>query len=156
MSFPNYQELMGKVGIQTEVVKSGRFKDIGSSTRSFSAADRELIQDMINDVHQQFVEAVSEQRDMPMERLQPFIDGRIFTGRQAKAAGLIDELGTFNDAVDYAAKVAGVGDDPDLIYPEVEKENLFERYLRSTISHYLGIELEAKPVIGPQYLWNNF
>ena len=156
MSFPNYQELMGKVGIQTEVVKSGRFKDIGSSTRNFLAADRELLQNMIDDVHQQFVEAVSEQRGMPIERLQPFVDGRIFTGRQAKAIGLIDELGGFNNAVDYAAKVAGLGHDPDLIYPEPEKQNLIERYLQSAVSHYLGVEFKAKSLIGPQYLWNAF
>lgn len=156
MSFPNYQELMGKVGVKTEVIKSGPFKDIGSSTRSFSSADRELLQDMINDVHQQFIEAVVQQRKIPLERLQPFIDGRIFTGRQAQQADLIDELGTFNDAVRFAAKLAGLGDDPDLIYPEAEKKNLFERYLHSSLSQYLGIELPAKKVIGPQYLWNAF
>lgn len=156
MSFPNYQDLMGKIGLKTEVVKSGPFKDIGSSTRTFSSADRELLQNMINDVHQQFVEAVSQQRKIPVERLQPFIDGRIFTGRQAQQADLIDELGTFNDAVNYAAKLAGLGDDPDLIYPEVETKNLFERYFHSSLSRYLGIVLPDNKVIGPQYLWNAF
>lgn len=156
MSFPNYQELMGKVGVQTEVVKSGRFKDIGSSTRAFSAADRELLQQMIDDVHLQFVEAVGEQRGLSLEKLQPFIDGRIFTGRQAKEIGLIDELGGFNDAVDYAAKIAGIGSDPDLIYPETEKPNFIERYLQSALSRYLGVEFKAQNSMGPQYLWNAF
>lgn len=156
MSFPNYQELMGKVGVQTEVVKSGRFKDIGSSTREFSAADRTLLQEMIDDVHLQFVEAISIGRNMPIERLQPFVDGRIFTGRQAKDAGLIDELGTLSDAIKYAAKTAGIDDDSDLVYPEPEKTNLIDRYLKSSVSHYLGIDLNAKRMIGPQYLWNNF
>lgn len=156
MSFPNYQELMGKVGVETEVVKSGRFKDIGSSTRDFSAADRELLQNMIDDVHQQFVEEVSLQRNMPVERLQPFVDGRIFTGRQAQQAGLIDELGTFNDAVKFAAKLAGMGDDPDLVYPEPEKRSLLDRYLPDVISRYLGIELGAQDMIGPQYMWRVF
>ncbi|NOQ41982.1 MAG: signal peptide peptidase SppA, partial [Desulfuromusa sp.] len=123
MSFPNYQELMGKVGIQTEVVKSGRFKDIGSSTREFSEADRALLQEMIDDVHLQFVEAISVGRNIPIVRLQPFVDGRIFTGRQAKDAGLIDELGTLSDAIKYAAKVAGIDVDSDLVYPEPEKIN---------------------------------
>ena len=156
MSFPNYQELMGKVGIQTEVVKSGRFKDIGSSTRDFLSADRALLQGVIDDVHMQFVEAISVGRDMPVERLQPFVDGRIFTGRQAKEAGLIDELGTLGDAIKYAAKLSGIEDDPDLVYPEPEKTNLIDRYLQSTVNHYLGVDFNVKQRIGPQYLWNNF
>lgn len=156
MSFPNYQELMGKIGIQTEVVKSGRFKDIGSATREFSEDDRALLQEMIDDVHLQFVEAISAGRNMSIERLQPFVDGRIFTGRQAKEAGLIDELGTLSDAVKYAAKVAGIDADSDLIYPEPERINWIDRYLQSAASRYLGINLNAKKVIGPQYLWNNF
>jgi len=156
MSFPNYQELMGKVGVHTEVVKSGRFKDIGSSTRPFSTAERELLQGMIDDVHQQFVEAVSEGRNIPIDRLQPFVDGRIFSGRQAKDAGLVDELGSFTDSIKYAAKVAGLGDDPDLVYPEQESTGLFERYLQNVVSRYLGVTLPLKPLAGPQYLWNGY
>ncbi len=156
MSFPNYQELMGKVGIQTEVVKSGRFKDIGSATRTFSEADRGLLQEMIDDVHQQFVEAISVGRHMPVDRLQPFVDGRIFTGRQAKEVGLIDELGTLSDAIKYAASVAGIDDDPDLVYPEPEKINLIDRYLQSAVSRYLGVNLKINKTIGPQYLWNGY
>ena len=156
MSFPNYRELLGKVGVQTEVVKSGRFKDIGSATRPFTAADRTLLQGMIDDVHQQFVEAVSEGRHMPVDRLKPFVDGRIFTGRQAKEIGLIDELGTLNDAIRYAAKVAGIDEDSDLVYPEPEKIDLIERYLQGAVSRYLGINLIEKRITGPQYFWDGY
>jgi len=156
MSFPNYQELMGKVGVQTEVVKSGRFKDIGSATRSFTEADRTLLQGMIDDVHQQFVEAISIGRNMPIDRLQPFVDGRIFTGRQAKEVGLIDELGTLSDATRYAATVAGIDEDSDLVYPEPEKINFIEKYLQSAMSRYFGVNLNVKNMIGPQYLWNGY
>ena len=156
MSFPNYQELMGKVGVHTEVVKSGRFKDIGSATRPFSTAERELLQAMVDDVHQQFVEAVSEGRNIPQDRLKPFVDGRIFSGRQAKAVGLVDELGTFTDTVKYAAKLAGLGEDPDLVYPEREETNIFGRYLQNTVSRYLGVNLPTKTATGPQYLWYGY
>lgn len=156
MSFPNYQELMGKVGIQTEVVKSGRFKDIGSATRDFTAADRKLLQEVIDDVYHQFVEAVSIGRKISIEHLQPYVDGRIFTGRKAKEIGLIDEIGTFHDAVHYAAKAAGLHDNPDLVYPEPEKIDLIDRYLQSAVSRYLGINLSSKKSIGPQYLLNNY
>ncbi|RLB77413.1 MAG: signal peptide peptidase SppA, partial [Deltaproteobacteria bacterium] len=107
-------------------------------------------------VHQQFVEVVSEGRHMPIDRLQPFIDGRIFTGRQAKEIGLIDELGTLNDAVKYAAKVAGIDEDSDLVYPEPEKISLIDRYLQGAASRYLGINLTEKHIIGPQYFWNGY
>lgn len=153
MSFPNYRELMDKVGVQTEVVKSGRYKDVGSATRAFSSADRELLQNVIDDVHEQFVSAVSEGRKIPVERLQPYTDGRIMTGRQARDAGLVDELGTLNDAIRYAAKVSGLGPDPDLVYPEPEPRGLLERYLKNTLSRYLDVRLDAVRLIGPQYLW---
>ncbi|MCD6186798.1 MAG: signal peptide peptidase SppA [Desulfuromusa sp.] len=156
MSFQNYQELMGKVGVQTEVVKSGRFKDIGSATRSFTEADRFLLQGVIDDVHQQFVEAISAGRNMPIDRLQPFVDGRIFTGRQAKNIGLIDELGTLDDAIKYAAKVAGIDEESDLVYPEPEKINLIDRYLQSAMSRFFGVNLNIKNMIGPQYLWTGY
>ncbi len=155
MSFPNYRELMGKVGVETEVVKSGRFKDIGSPTKPFSAADRELLQAMVDDVYQQFVEAVSEGRGIPVDRLKPYVDGRIFSGRQAKEIGLVDELGSLTDAIKYTAKLTGLGDDPDLVYPEREGESFLERYLQNVVSHYLGVNLPVKPLgSGPQYFWS--
>ncbi|SHI58334.1 signal peptide peptidase A. Serine peptidase. MEROPS family S49 [Malonomonas rubra DSM 5091] len=156
MSFPDYRELMDKVGVKNEVVKSGRFKDIGSSYREFSAADRELLQEMIDDVHAQFVDAISEGRNLPVDRLRPYVDGRLFTGRQAKQIGLIDELGTFNDAVKYAAKVAGLGADPDLVYPEPERLDFIDRLMQGAASRYLGISLKERMAIGPQYLWNSY
>ncbi|WP_321372124.1 signal peptide peptidase SppA [uncultured Desulfuromusa sp.] len=156
MSFPNYQDLMGKVGIQTEVVKSGTFKDIGSSTRKFTVADRALLQEMIDDVHLQFVEAISAGRNLPLEKLQPYVDGRIFTGRQALELGLVDELGGFHDAIKYAATVVGIEDEPDLVYPEPVKMDFIDRYLQSAVSHILGVDLGLKTTSGPQYLLHNY
>lgn len=156
MKFPDYRELLGKIGVKQEVIKSGRFKDIGSATRELSSAERQLLQDMIDDVHAQFVEAVSEGRNMPLERLQPLVDGRIFTGRQALAAGLIDELGTMQDAIRYAAKEVGMDEEPDLLYPEEKKHNLLDRLLQGAVSRYLGIQLKPQTMAGPQYLWNGY
>ena len=156
MSFPDYRDLMDKIGVKAEVVKSGKFKDIGSSFREFSAADRSLLQGMIDDVHQQFVQAISEGRNIPVDRLKPYVDGRIFTGRQALEIGLVDELGSFNDAIKYAAKVAGLGEDPDLVYPEPEHEDFFERLIQGAASRYLGVNLSERMTIGPQYLWNGY
>ncbi|WP_303721260.1 signal peptide peptidase SppA [Malonomonas rubra] len=156
MSFPDFRELMGKIGVKTEVVKSGQFKDIGSPSREFTDLDRELLQGMIDDVHAQFVQAISEGRNLPVDRLRPFVDGRIFTGRQALEIGLVDELGTFNDAIDYAAKVSGVGEKPDLVYPDPGRENFIEKLIQGAANRYLGVDVSRKPMIGPQYLWQGY
>ncbi len=154
MSFPNYRELMGKVGVAMQTVKSGQFKDSGSATAEFSDADRRLLQGLIDDVHDQFVTAISEGRQLPVERLQPYVDGRIFTGRQAQRLGLVDELGTFYDAVDYTAQLAGLGEDPDLVFPEPEPKNLIDRYLENIASRFLGVTTPSPVNSGPAYLWN--
>lgn len=156
MSFPDYQELMGKVGVRTEVIKSGPYKDIGSATRGMTERDRQLLNELIADVHQQFVEAVSAGRSMSVEELTPYVDGRIFTGRQALQIGLIDELGTFNDAVDYAAQQAGISGKPDLVFPAPEKTGLIQRYLNILAGRFIGVELDAYRTPGPHYLWPGF
>ncbi len=153
MSFPDYQELMGKVGVKTEVVKSGRFKDVGSSTRDFTVEDRALLQGLIDDVHLQFIEAVSAGRNIPVEQLIPLVDGRIFTGRQALEKGLIDELGSLPDAVRYAAQLVGAGDDPELLYPDEQPAGLWERYLNSAVTR-LGFDLNLNSPVGPQFIWS--
>ncbi len=152
MSFPNYEGLMEKVGVSSVVIKSGKFKDIGSASRPFSDDERQLMQSLIDDVHSQFVEAVSLGREMPAEKVLNLSDGRIFSGRQALKVGLIDELGGFQDAVAYTAKLAGLDDDPDLVYPEVEKPSLFERIINSTLGNIV-FETRQHWKAGPQYLW---
>ncbi len=152
MSFPNYEGLMEKVGVSSVVIKSGKFKDIGSASRPFSDDERKLMQSLIDDVHSQFVEAVSLGREMPAEKVLSLSDGRIFSGRQALKVGLIDELGGFQDAVDYTAKLAGLDEDPNLIYPEVEKPGFLERIINSTLGN-IAFETRQHWKAGPQYLW---
>ena len=153
MSFPDYQELMGKVGIRTEVIKSGPYKDVGSAMRDMTDAERHLLNEMLTDVHSQFVEVVSKGRNVPIDELIPYVDGRIFTGRQALEFGLVDELGGFNDAVAYAADKAGLKGRPELVYPPPERKRLLQRYLNIVIDRYVGVDFGFKGSIGPQYLW---
>ncbi|MBD1400983.1 signal peptide peptidase SppA [Pelovirga terrestris] len=153
MSFPDYQELMGKVGIKSEVIKSGPFKDIGSASRNMTDDERYLLQGMIADVHLQFVEAVSDGRHIPVAELAPYVDGRIFTGRQALNFGLIDQLGSFNDAVDHAALRVGIVGKPDLVYPPPERQEFLQRYLNILLKRFGGVDLGFKDTLGPKYLW---
>lgn len=156
MSFPDYQELMDKIGIRTEVIKSGPYKDVGSATRSMTENDRDLLMELIADVHAQFVEAISTGRNMSMEELAPFADGRIFSGRQALEFGLVDELGTYHDAIDYAAAKVGLGHSPDLVYPTPEKIGILQRYLKMITNRYVGVEVAPYRSPGFYYLWSGF
>lgn len=129
VKFPNLQAIFQKIGFHNEVIKSGELKDTGSMDRAMSPRERELLQNLIDNVHRQFVSAIAENRKLPLAAVSAFADGRIFSGEQAKELGLIDQLGNFTDAVLLAAKLAGIADEePLLIYPE-EKGLPFLRLL---------------------------
>jgi protease-4 len=115
MEIPNIEGLMHKIGVKTEVIKSGKHKDIASAFRPMGKEDRELLQGVMDNVHEQFMEAVSEGRKISMEELRKIADGRVFTGEQAKTLGLVDELGTLEDAVKTAAELAGIKEEPEVV-----------------------------------------
>lgn len=155
MSFANYQDLMEKVGVKNQVVKSGKFKDTGSGSRPFTEAEKELVQSLIDDVHAQFVEAISLGRKLPAAQVAQLADGRIYSGRQALEVGLVDELGNLQDAIAYAAELTGLGDDPSLVYPRPEKKEFLDRLLNGSLSRF-GTELISRQAPGLQYLWPGF
>lgn len=115
MEIPNIEGLMNKVGIKTEVIKSGRHKDIASVFRGRSKEEREILQAVLNDVHEQFITAVAEGRKMLPDDVRKVADGRIFTGKQALKIGLVDELGNLEDAIKVASRLAGVQGEPKIV-----------------------------------------
>lgn len=115
MEIPNVEGLMDKVGIRTEVIKSGRHKDMASMFRGMSKEERGLLQTLLDDVHEQFIEAVAEGRNMDIADVRKIADGRVFTGRQAIALGLVDELGTLEDAILIAAQFGGIEGEPEVV-----------------------------------------
>lgn len=115
MEIPNLEGLMNKVGVKTEVIKSGRHKDMASAFRGIRKEERVILQDVLDDVHDQFIKAVAEGRKMLPDDVKKLADGRIFTGRKALEAGLIDELGNLEDAIKAAAKMAGIKGEPDVV-----------------------------------------
>lgn len=117
MEMANFEGLLKKIGVEGVVVKSGRFKDIGSPLRKMSDEDRQLLQAVMDDVHQQFIQAVAEGRSLDIAEVQLLADGRIFTGRQAKEAKLVDELGDLDDAIRLAADLAGIEGEPRVVEP---------------------------------------
>ncbi|OGW37358.1 MAG: multidrug transporter [Nitrospirae bacterium RBG_13_39_12] len=115
MEIPNIEGLMNKFGIKTEVVKSGRHKDMASIFRGIKKEEREILQNVLDNVHEQFIKAVAEGRKMLYDDVKQIADGRIFTGEQALKAGLIDELGTLEDAIQSAAKLSGIKGEPVVV-----------------------------------------
>jgi protease IV len=115
MEIPNFSGLMNKVGVKTEVIKSGKHKDIASVFRGIGKEEREILQSALDNVHEQFITAVSEGRKMLIDDVRKIADGRIFTGEQALKAGLVDELGNLDDAVKAAAKLSGIKGEPEVV-----------------------------------------
>jgi len=125
--FPNVEELLDKLGLKVEVVKSGRYKDIGSPLRRMKEEERRLLREVLEDAYEQFLEAVAIGRGLPDGRIRPYADGRIFTGRQALSLGFVDVLGGYQDAIDLAGRMAGIGPSPPTVGGR--RRGLIERLL---------------------------
>lgn len=117
METANLEGLLKKIGVEGVVIKSGRFKDVGSPLRKMGDEERKLLQSVMDDVHRQFIQAVADGRSLELSEVEPLADGRIFTGRQAKEARLVDELGDLEDAIHIAADIAGIEGEPKVVEP---------------------------------------
>lgn len=124
MKMSNIEGLLGKVGMQAFIIKSGRFKDTGSPIRKMTPEDRAILQGVIDNLHGQFVKSVAEGRKLPPEEVRRLADGRVYTGEQALALKLIDRIGTLQDAVDEAGRLAGIKGEPKLILPPKKRKLL--------------------------------
>jgi len=135
LSFPQYYELMDKIGVKMETIKAGKFKDIGTPNREMSKDERRLLQDMIDDTHDQFITDVSVARSMDIDSLRKLCDGRIFSGRQALSLGLIDTLGGFEDAVGFLRAQVGLSEKAKMmekrrrhsLWKDVLVQDMFEK-----------------------------
>jgi len=115
MEIPNVEGLMKKVGVESIVIKSGSHKDTGSPFRAMKPEERALLPSVLDDVHHQFIEAVARGRGLEVVDGTRLADGRVFTGRQAQAAGLVDQLGDLRDAIQTAAELANIEGEPEVV-----------------------------------------
>ena len=135
METANVEGLLKKIGVEGIVVKSGKFKDVGSPLRKMTDEEQALLQSVMDDVHKQFIDAVAEGRAMEVATVQALADGRIFTGRQAKEAKLVDELGNLEDAIQLAADLAGIEGEPKVVEPR--RRFSFRELIESRLSGIL-------------------
>ncbi len=141
LQFTNFEELLRKIGFRMEVVKSGPYKDVGNPGREMTAEEKAYLQEMVDNVHQQFVRDVARGRRMKVEKVREVADGRIFTGEQAMELGLVDELGNLKDAINAAAKMAAIEGEPKIVYPEKEKKSVFD-YLFDRVTEKIANNLQ--------------
>ncbi len=102
----NLEGIERKLGIEPQVVKSGKFKDMGSPNKPLSAEERDILQSLINDSYSQFVQAIANGRGMKEDKVRRLADGRVYSGNQALALGLVDELGGYDQALAGLQKAA--------------------------------------------------
>jgi protease-4 len=136
MEFANIEKLLEKIGVKGQVVKAGEYKDIGSPFRDMTVQEKKLLQDVIDDVHSQFIEAVAEGRKLPIADVRAIADGRIFTGRQALKLKLVDELGDLDDSIRIAGTLAGIKGKPQVM--EKRKKIPFLEYFKEESAAWIA------------------
>lgn len=150
MKFSNLEALMDKVGMKAFTIKTGKFKDVGSPARSMTPEERDMLQGVIDSTHIQFVKAVAEGRKLPFEEVKRIADGRIFSGEQALALKLVDRLGTLQDAVAEAGRLAGIEGEPELIKPPKKKSQMFDLLVEGA-EQRLGVLLGSDNGVSVDY-----
>lgn len=124
MQLPNVEGVLKWAGVEMTTITAGKMKDSASPFRQMTAEERKYFEQMLHDVHQQFIQVVLDGRQLGEEQVLPYADGRVFTGRQAKEWKLVDELGGLEAAATEAGKLAGLTGEPKLEYPKRERKLL--------------------------------
>jgi len=146
LSYPIIRQLMDKVGLKMEVVKSGNLKDVGNYAREVTPEDRKMLQTLIDDTYDQFVKVVADSRGMDFDSAKKIADGSVFTGHQALEIGLVDRLGTLQDAITVAGEMTNLGHNPRIV-----KERMVKRPFWAFLDNLLGIDTNS--LFGHQKTW---
>jgi protease-4 len=125
MNFTNVEQLAHKLGLELFNLKAGKFKDVGSPTRTMTPAEKEYIQKLLDNVHEQFIVDVARGRRLPAHKVREVADGRVFTGEIAQELELVDRLGNLPEAIDLAGQLGGIKGRVEAVYPPKEKMSLF-------------------------------
>lgn len=171
MEFANLSKLYEWAKVKRYSIKTGRFKDAGAEYRDMDPEARALLQGMVDDVLGQFKQAVVAGRKLKPEQVDRVADGRIFSGAQAKRIGLVDELGTMQDAIAEAGRLAKIKGKPEVHYPEKAKPRWMDlliddrqdqdaearlggiRGILPLLGQWLGAETTDSALRGPGIYW---
>lgn len=150
MYFANAEELLKKIGFKSSVIKSGKYKDMGSPTREMTADEKNILQGLIDDIYDQFLDVIVEDRKISKEDIKKIADGRVFTGRQAQSLKLIDALGDRRYAVQLAAKIAGIKGDTEIVFPRKKDISLWDYLIQSSATFIAGAIRDKIDTVLPQ------
>jgi protease-4 len=150
LEYPVMGELMSKLGIKFETIKSGEIKDVGSPWREPTESDRKMLQAAIDDTYEQFVEVVMEGRNLTREEVIEIADGSIFTGRQALDLGLVDGLASFEEAIRMTGEIAGIEGKPNTIKEKPRRKGTIFDLLQGKLP---GIFESSVPSLGPELMY---
>lgn len=126
MEYANIEQIIQKIGISPVVIKSGEYKDMGSPMRPLKDSEKKLFQQLVNELHTQFVSDAAIARNMEIDAMAKLADGRVYTGQTAMKLKLVDRIGNLDDAVKWAGQIAGIEDELILVYPKADKMTLFK------------------------------
>jgi len=149
----NYGDLLRWAKLQSIVIKSGEFKDAGSGTRPLTEHEKVYFQNLISNMYGQFVSTVASSRKMKVEDVRKLADGRVYTGQEAKTDGLVDALGTYQDAIAEAAKLGGIQGSPKVLSPAKKTFSILELLLGDSRSALSLSPDRSESHIRFQYLW---
>lgn len=132
IGFTNFEEILQKIGLYPVVVKSGKYKDMGSPVRKMTEKEKKLLQAFVDETHMQFVDAVSKGRNMDTAKVKAIADGRIFTGEMAKNLGLVDRLGNIEDAIEWAGRIGGIKGKISAVYSKKLDGSFLDYFIESS------------------------
>ncbi|MFP3867971.1 MAG: signal peptide peptidase SppA [Desulfobacteraceae bacterium] len=149
--FANIEDLMNKLGVDFYDLKAGTFKDTGSPVRPMTPKEKAYFQNLLDNIHEQFIRDVAQGRNLPLEKVREVADGRIFTGEEAKKLKMIDEFGNLQDAIERAGRLGGIVGKVEAIYPKKDKFSLWQLVFGQTLEETLH-RLQLTPWL-PAYLF---
>lgn len=138
MEYANIKEIAQKIGISPVVIKSGEFKDIGSPLRELTDTEKKILQELVDELHLQFVTDAADARDIKLDTMKSLADGRVYTGQKALELNLIDRIGNLDDAITWAGQLAGIKGKLIPVYPKEDKITFIKR-LADTLLKNLNI-----------------
>jgi len=149
----NYGDLLKWAKLKDVVIKTGEFKDTGNPARDLTPAEQAYMQDLINNMFHQFVQAVADGRGLKYDDVKSIANGKVWTGEQAKDMKLIDSVGDFETAVADTAKSVGISGEPTLVHPEKERKTLMDLLLGDVSQYLPSREKMLEQQVGFYYLW---
>ena len=145
MEYANIEQIVQKIGISPVVIKSGEFKDMGSPMRALKESEKKLFQNLVDELHAQFVSDAAAARDMEMDVMSKLADGRVYTGQTAMKLKLVDRIGNLDDAVQWAGKIAAIEGELTPVYPKADKMTLFKKLAETLLQDVnLGTRLSEQ------------